>query len=229
MDVAGVDGCKAGWLCLYRRDEEISGEIFATFQQLLEQLPPSATVAVDIPIGLPAAGERECDRTARQLLGRPRASSVFPAPVLAVVHETDYQSACAKHRGVDGRALSRQAFAILPKILEVNRLLWSRVDLQARIKEMHPEMSFAEWNNHRAMQHRKSSSSGALAREELIDRLWPDQRTNVLRSLGRTGYRRDDLNDAFAALWSADRVVSGAARVLGAGRDQKGLSMQMWV
>jgi hypothetical protein len=38
---------------------------------------------------------------------------------LAVVHETDYQGACAKHREVDGRALSRQAFAILPKILEV--------------------------------------------------------------------------------------------------------------
>jgi predicted RNase H-like nuclease len=167
---------------------------------------------------------------ARQLLGAPRASSVFPAPIRAVVHETNYQVACAKHRDIDGRALSRQAFAILPKILEVNQLLWSQVDVQSRIKEIHPEVSFAAWNSGRAMQHRKGELVGATERERLIDRARPGQRTAILQSLGRNGYQRDDLNDAFAALWSAARVVNGAARVLGSElRDQDGLPMQMWI
>ena len=143
MDIAGVDGCRAGWLCVHRRDGAIDGEVFTTFQRLLHSLPSSTLIAVDIPIGLPTSGERTCDRMARQLLGAPRASSVFPAPVLAVARETDYLAACAKHKNIDGRALSRQAFAILPKILEVNELLWSMTDIRDRVKEIHPEVSFA--------------------------------------------------------------------------------------
>jgi hypothetical protein len=50
-----------------------------------------------------------------------------------------------------------------------------------------------------------------------------------MQRLGRIGYQRDDLNDAFAALWSAARVVRGTAKALGSKlRDEKGLPMQMW-
>jgi hypothetical protein len=43
-------------------------------------------------------------------------------------------------------------------------------------------------------------------------------------------YQRDDLNDAFAALWTAVRVIDGTARVLDSElRDQHGLAMKMWV
>src|SRR5216684_123056 len=156
MDIAGVDGCRAGWLCVHQRGDEISAEVFVTFRHLLKHLPATTLIAVDIPIGLPTSGERTCDRMARQLLGVPRASSVFPAPVLAVARETDYLAACAKHKNIDGRALSRQAFAILPKILEVNELLWSNEVIRDRVKEIHPEVSFATWNSGRAMRHRKS-------------------------------------------------------------------------
>src|SRR3989442_13288566 len=137
MNVAGVDGCRAGWLCVRLQDGVVEGEVFATFKQLLALLEASSVIAVDIPIGLPTSGERACDRMARQLLGAPRASSVFPAPIWAVTNETDYTVACVKHRAADGRALSKQAFAILPKILEVNQLVLNQAGLQDRVREIH--------------------------------------------------------------------------------------------
>ena len=154
MDIAGVDGCRAGWLCLHKNGTQVAGDVFPTFQRLLEQLSLTTIVAIDIPIGLPTAGERACDRMARQLLGAPRASSVFPARILTVVHETGYRAGCEKHRGVDGRPFATglcdpsedpggERVALEPG--------W-RAD---RIKEIHPEVSFAEWNGGRAMQHVK--------------------------------------------------------------------------
>jgi predicted RNase H-like nuclease len=229
MNVAGVDGCRAGWLCVRLQDGVAEGEIFASFKQLLSLLQGTSVIAVDIPIGLPTSGERACDRMARQLLGAPRASSVFPAPIWAVTNETDYTVACAKHRDADGRALSKQALAILPKIVEVNQLVLGQQGLQDRVREIHPELCFAVWNGSRAMQHRKSEPAGAAERERLIDREWPGARARVLRSLGRSGWQPDDLNDAFAALWSATRIALGVAKVFGSqAKDQHGLRMEMW-
>ncbi len=229
MNIAGVDGCRAGWLCVRLQDGVVEGEVFASFKQLLALLQSTSIIAVDIPIGLPTTGERACDPMARQLLGAPRACSVFPAPIWAVTNETDYTVACAKHRDADGRALSKQAFAILPKIVEVNQLARNQAGLQDRVREIHPELCFAVWNGGRAMQHRKSDPAGAAERELLIDREWPAARLGVLRSLGRSGWQPDDLNDAFAALWSATRIASGVAKVFGSqARDQHGLRMEMW-
>jgi predicted RNase H-like nuclease len=108
-------------------------------------------------------------------------------------------------------------------------LLWSSTDIRDRVKEIHPELSLATWNSGRAMQHRKSEPAGAAERELLIDREWPGQRADVMPRLGRAGYQRDDLNDAFAALWSAAVVARGTAKALGSTlRDENGLPMQMW-
>lgn len=164
-----------------------------------------------------------------QLLGQPRASSVFPAPIRDVAQETDYEVACQKHRQIDGRALSRQAFAILPKIREVNTVLWAQSELQDRIREIHPEVCFGVWNNGRAMQHRKALPEGRAERERLIDAAWPGQRARLLREMRRFDFQADDLNDAFAALWTARRIASGTAKVLGShAPDCQGLRMQMW-
>ena len=61
---------------MLRRDEEgrfdepvIAGS--------LDDLSPADTVLVDIPIGLPDSGRRECDLAARKLLGPRRGTSVF--------------------------------------------------------------------------------------------------------------------------------------------------------
>lgn len=228
MHVAGVDGCRGGWLCVDERDGELTGHIFSTFKELLDALPAASIVAVDIPIGLSDAGERPVDPIARKLLRAPRSSSVFPVPIGAVVQETDYRTACQKHWAVDGRALSKQAFAILPKIREVDSLLGAGPGLQARVREIHPEVCFAVWNKGRAMKHRKSESLGRAERERLIDAAWPGQRERILGEL-RGDFELDDVNDAFAALWTARRIFSGTAKVLGPQTvDRHGLRMEMW-
>ena len=228
MHVAGVDGCRGGWLCVDERDGELTGRIFNTFKELLDALPTASIVAVDIPIGLPEQGKRECDIAARYHLGRPRASSVFPTPALGILHEEIYSVANLKHRDIDGRGLSRQAFAILPKIRDVNLLLQPNPALQQRVREIHPEVCFAFWNWGVPMQHRKASREGQAERVKLIDAEWPGQRQAILDSL-QGSFEYDDLNDAFAALWTARRIAQGTARVLGTQPiDKYGLRMEMW-
>src|SRR6266540_5294230 len=78
VPVAGVDGCRAGWLVVH----EGHAEVHRDFAAVLAALPDDAVVAVDMPIGLVdehVAGGREVDRAARVELG-PKRSSVFSAP-----------------------------------------------------------------------------------------------------------------------------------------------------
>src|SRR5262245_36642811 len=95
--VAGVDGCRAGWvvvLARQQRDEQGHHIILcADFAEILCLTPRPAVIAIDIPIGLldtPQPGGRECDRQARRLLGR-RASSVFTPPTRALLHASRYE------------------------------------------------------------------------------------------------------------------------------------------
>lgn len=64
--VAGIDGCRAGWV-MVRRDEagRFEKPIIA---KTLDDLPSSDIVLVDILIGLPDSGRRECDQAARAKL-----------------------------------------------------------------------------------------------------------------------------------------------------------------
>jgi predicted RNase H-like nuclease len=128
---AGVDGCRAGWVVvlahpLARDAQEHQVTICARFDDVLALLPTSAVSAVDIPIGLlteQQPGGRDCDRCARRLLGR-RASSVF----------TPTRPHLAPHYArVRGHSLSIQAFNILPKIREVDRVMTPA--LQQRVYE----------------------------------------------------------------------------------------------
>ena len=228
MHVAGVDGCRDGWLCVEELNGVVQGHIYESLAALLVGLPTAEIVTIDIPIGLPEQGRRECDTAARKHLGRPRGSSVFPTPVQGVLHELKYPVACQKHREIDERGLSRQAFAILPKIRDVNLLLQPNPALQMRVREIHPEVCFAIWNYGVPMKHRKASPAGRTEREQLIDVEWPGQRRAILDRL-EGAYEYDDLNDAFAALWTAKRIANGQALVLGGQSiDKYGLRMEMW-
>src|SRR4051812_40737033 len=78
--VAGVDGCKAGWVVALTPDGgdgPTSLHVVASFGDVLALRP--VAIAVDMPIGLPAAGQRACDVAIREQLGV-RRSSVFPSP-----------------------------------------------------------------------------------------------------------------------------------------------------
>jgi predicted RNase H-like nuclease len=81
MMVAGIDGCRGGWLS-FKVDLtslDISVEL-VDLPALLKNKPDDvAILAIDTPIGL-LDGPRACDIAAREKLGWPRRCSVFSPP-----------------------------------------------------------------------------------------------------------------------------------------------------
>jgi predicted RNase H-like nuclease len=214
--VAGIDGCPTGWLCLTKdlASGEVTARILPKIMALLTFDPKPEVVMVDVPIGLTDAGPRECDLKARAYLKAPRASSVFPAPVRPTLPATNYPHACRIGKKTDGRKLSRQVWAILPKIREVDIFLRSDPRISQWVREVHPEVCFWAWNDNKAMVNRKKNPVGRLEREALVKRVYGAAYATARSSLPRGHYANDDLLDAFAALWSAERVVSGKAIIL---------------
>lgn len=213
MSLVGVDGCVDGWVYIVQDDTHLSASVASTFKGLLAEIADDAVIAIDVPIGLTTTGPRLADREARRLLGRPRASSVFPAPVRAALYAQTYRAACNAHQAADGRKMTRQAFCILAKIREVDAEFAGFTGLQKRVREVHPEVSFAVWNM-KPMVHRKVTSAGRTERESLIDAAWPGQRERLLVALRQYRCAPHDLNDAFAAFWTARRIRDGEALVL---------------
>ena len=159
---------------------------------------------IDIPIGL-LDGPRPCDVQARALLG-PRRSSVFPAPSRRLLRARRYAGQC-----------SIQLWNILYKIREVDEALTPR--LQRRVREAHPECSFALLNG-APLRFAKKKPEGLAERRALIEQLFgPVPRL--------AGAAPDDVLDAYALLWSARREASGTARVLGGERDSRGLRCEI--
>lgn len=101
---------------------------------------PLSVIAIDIPIGLPDTGRRRADLLVRKDVG-PRWASVFMTPVRPALEACNYESANAFSLRLAGEGISRQAFALQPKILQVDR--WVR-QTRHRVVEVHPEASFAQ-------------------------------------------------------------------------------------
>ncbi len=208
--VLGVDACKLGWFGIVISD----GDLRAFFAPRIRDLVDAATaggelaaVAIDIPIGLADTGRRRADELARKAIG-PRWASVFVTPVRAALAAGDYGTAAAENRRLAGEGISRQAFALQPKILDVDR--WVR-QVPLRVVEVHPELSFAQLAGE-PLRQRKSTWAGAALRRSLLAQagiVLPDD-------LGRAGEqaRTDDVLDAAIAAWTALRVANGQARPL---------------
>ncbi len=227
MDVAGVDGCKAGWLTVRvdatSRLRILDVSIATTFAELLDRTNDCTAVAVDIPIGLPDSKPRRADSLARKAIG-PRRSSVFPAPMRATLVATSYQEACELSQRACGRKLSQQAFAILPKIREVDDLMTPAH--QDRLLEVHPEVSFWALNGHRSLEFWKRKPEGARERLRILTSAYIDD----LPALDAPkGAGLDDVYDACAAAWTAGRIAYNTARHLPAKPepDARGLRMEI--
>ncbi|MGH8178223.1 MAG: DUF429 domain-containing protein [Steroidobacter sp.] len=63
--MAGVDGCRDGWLAVIQGGREVDALIAPDLKALLGAIP-GALIAIDIPIGLPDRGSRDCDLQAPQ-------------------------------------------------------------------------------------------------------------------------------------------------------------------
>ena len=214
----GVDGCTAGWFSVGL--EGIGGyecKVFKTFGELLHYYGSSVLILVDIPIGLPEKpGSRDCDREARKLLGKPRSNSVFSTPTRqtserAAQFPEDYRSACRVERKCANakKGISKQTFAIAPKIAEVDKILAARdVKSTPRVREVHPELCFWAFNNCKPMTFSKKTKEGKGINERLyvLKRVEPRAEDIFKRSCSkflRKDVARDDILDALVAALTA--------------------------
>ncbi|RUW30232.1 MULTISPECIES: DUF429 domain-containing protein [unclassified Mesorhizobium] len=229
--LAGVDGCKAGWIAVHRAaDAAPSVSVFPRFQALLDTLP-DATIAVDMPIGLPdlsRRGGRGPEALVRPLLGA-RQSSVFAIPSRAALYAdtsdfTTVEAWYAAHRRASTvamatsdppRGVSIQAFGIFAKIREIDALLIERSDLRGRIFESHPEVAFCRLNGGAAMALPKKikgavNPAGMDERKALLCRHGYEKA--FLDQPPPKGAASDDFLDAAAMMLIAGRIASGEAR-----------------
>ncbi len=211
--VAGIDGCKGGW-CVAIIDlaqpDKIDDVEVVSFSQAM-RLHQFDAVAVDIPIGLSAEGDRVCDKEARSLLGRPRQSSVFPPPSRKVLRDIaaigfdkkNYDKAKKISQEACGKSMSRQTFSIVSKIHEVDCLITP--SLQKKVFEVHPEVCFWALNERRAMKHKKKDKEGRRERLDVLSTpaRFPEIREWIGAWYKKEGLEKDDVIDAIVAALTA--------------------------
>lgn len=194
MLTLGVDAARGGWIAVALQEGRFADAgLERRFPAILERFPDALVIGVDVPIGLPAPGERRrADIEARRVVGG-RRSSVFFTPSREALEATTYREARAV-----APSTSAQGWALRTAILDV-----ARVD-DGRVREVHPEVSFA-----------------TLAAEPLAfgKRTWNGQheRTRLLARAGIELPKRldaglvavDDVLDAAVAAWTATRIARG--------------------
>ncbi|HZH09221.1 MAG TPA: DUF429 domain-containing protein [Microvirga sp.] len=241
MWVAGVDGCRAGWIAaLMQVGIPSSAQIVVapTLAAIADAPEKPAVIAVDMPIGLPErtnGSGRLPEQLIRPLLGQ-RQSSVFAIPSRQAVHAQDYGEACrlALATSDPPRKVSRQGFGIFPKIREIDALLRTRPELVDRVFEVHPELAFWALNGRQALDQPKKVKGvpyepGMRLRRTLL-------KTSgllgeaVIDSPPPKGAAADDLLDALAGLTVALDLATGGGQSFPdpPGRDAHGLPVAIW-
>jgi predicted RNase H-like nuclease len=218
--IAGVDGCRNGWIAVVKDANGLEARVLRSDEALLALFRECAVVAIDVPIGLSDDGGRLCDHHARRFLGGKRASSVFPAPLRPLLAASTYPEANSISRNVQKRGISKQCWAIVPKIAQIDEILQRHREVRGRVYEVHPEISFRAWAQ--ADIPTKHSAEGLAARRKLAEEYFGE-----LPATPRPVHE-NDLLDAIAALWTAERILAGTSRELGdAHVDRTGLAMRI--
>lgn len=230
MRVAGVDGCKGGWVAVIIEPDG-SGQAMriAQLADLFGRPLAPDIVAVDMPIGLPdriGAKGRAPERRVRPNLGQ-RQSSVFSMPSRAAVEaaeddsvpeEERYRHVCtlARHTSYPPRAVAKQGYALFSRILDIDRWLRANPDLQPRVFECHPEVSFWAMNGEHPLAlpkkvQNRPNPEGLEERRSLLGRAgFTEDLCSAIKARA-LGVGQDDLIDACAAAWTARRLASGEA------------------
>lgn len=241
----GVDWASRGWLVVAAEADEWTVRMHPSIQSVWFEHGGAEAILVDVPIGLPAADRRACDRGAKEFLGSSGARSVFWTPCRDAVERHTYEE--AKRANVDARgdSLSSQAWGLIPRIREVDRFLRATESARETVMESHPEVCFAAFAGD-ALES-KHDEAGLDARRECLEKLDEsvagvyddvvDERIDGqpawARRIGRSN--RDDLLDAMALALTAkigagdfERVPDGEP--VGDGsvpRDGEGLPMRI--
>ncbi|MDP9429589.1 MAG: DUF429 domain-containing protein [Actinomycetota bacterium] len=220
MAVLGVDGWRGAWVGA-RLDGRAVELLALPDAAAVLAVPDVEVVDIDMPIGLSEDGVRACDVAARWRLGR-AGSSVFPAPVRAVLGARNY--ADARRLSVEatgGRSLSAQSFQLARSIAALDEALGEPP--AAHVVEVHPELAF------RALDERvRDPKSGARGVAQRIRALQPVMDVLDALATAPVGVPVADALDACAAAWSARRIADGVAQCVGDGAtDARGRPMRI--
>ena len=211
--ICGVDGCDLGWLAISKElpSGRISFSLHPGAERLFTEKKAAQVIAIHIPIGLPEHGPRLCDLEARQLLGATRGTSIFPAPIRPLLSASNPVEAGEMRYKFESKKMSQPAYRVLVRARDVDAKLREAPQLRQRVREIHPEVSFFFLAGGRPTRDGKKTEAGRSEREELLK---PAFGHNVADALGARYYMQttsDDVLEAFAALWTAERILNGTS------------------
>jgi len=110
--------------------------------------------------------------------------------------------------------MSRQARGISARILEVDEYLRKAPRLRARIREVHPEVCFYQMAGGKPCLIPKRKEAGLKERCRLLAPAFKDLPLRAIAESSTVTCAADDILDAFAALWTAERIAAGEARTI---------------
>ena len=231
--VAGIDGCKGGWIAVCADLETgIAHPVFVeTLLALFERPFAPELAAIDMPMGFADEAEpggRACERAARAILGPAgRASCVFSAPCRPALAETDYAAASVRNRVAHGVGLSKQSFNLFPKMREADE--FKRTKATIRLHESHPEICFARLAG-APVRAAKKSSEGRQTRIDLLAKAGFHDVPRWIEQFPRKAVAPDDVIDAAVVCLTAVRIAKGVATSIPASpkRDLYGIEMAIW-
>ncbi len=230
----GVDGARSGWIAVWEVDEALAFAYYATVAELTVALRDVEVLGVDIPLGLSEHASRAAEVQARRFVGGRRACSIFAAPLRDILQAETQAEASALHRVLDHekqRGFGVQSFALLPKIRDWDSALRADPAWAEHVFEVHPEVSFAALAGGQGLAAPKKSSEGHRQRRTLLgDHYGAERVASLLERVPRACAQPDDVLDALAAHWSAQRIAAGTAGSLPAvvERDACGLRMGIY-
>jgi predicted RNase H-like nuclease len=203
--VAGVDGCKRGWVAVVLVDGRFrEARLIDGVESAFAELADVTRIAIDVPIGY---GPREADGLARALVG---GSSVFAIP-----RKETFEVPFA-----EGGGISAQAYALGDRIRHVTGVAAG----DRRFREVHPEVCFTAMNEMRRLKFRKKSAGGAFERLGLLRKHGINIDPGTLGAAATVPL--DDLLDAAACAWTAARARAVSLPDPPESRD--GLSIAIW-
>ena len=180
-------------------------KVFSTFLEALDYKPAFQVIALFCPVGLhdvPTSRGRRCERDARAMLGRPRASAITSAPARAALKAATYKEAAE----ANGGRLGAVSWRMMGRIAEIDANVapyWQRT-----VFEVHPELSFLQLNDDRPVRYSKHTAAGREERAALLRARIPGLERIIEAKIRQVSLAH--LLDAAACLWTSRRVVSRA-------------------
>ncbi|MFT3681425.1 MAG: DUF429 domain-containing protein [Ferruginibacter sp.] len=232
MKAVGIDGCKFGWVAVSLYDTEV--RLFKNIAEIFKHYNKGYSFLIDIPIGLPGSNcnERTCESLARRMLTGHRKFSVFNVPCREAVYVESFEEANRINKKILSKGLSKQSWAITPKIREVDRWLNKNKELRSILKESHPEIVFHWLNGGRSMAFNKKSSNGLKERigvlmkyDKRIEKIYKDA-----AKFKKKDVTPDDVADALCLAVAGNKINSTKKQTLPEFThvDEKGIEMAMY-